>query len=119
MAAFTDVRAEAANTVMRPTSPTPIMRAAAVAEVRFGLRIAFSRASVPVMPLTFWMGMPNAPLIGPAMIGPRSATPRNTTPIPTPTASRPASAKRPSARKKSPMTITTMLMTARIGDEPE
>ena len=47
MAAFTDVRADAANTVMSPTSATPIMSAAAVAEVRFGLRIAFSRASQP------------------------------------------------------------------------
>ena len=58
MAAFTDVRADAANTVMSPTSATPIMSAAAVAEVRFGLRIAFSRAIRPVMPLNFWIGMP-------------------------------------------------------------
>ena len=33
---------------MKPTRPTPIISAAAVAAVRFGLRIAFSRASAPV-----------------------------------------------------------------------
>ncbi len=85
MAAFTDVRADAANTVMSPTSATPIMSAAAVADVRFGLRIAFSRAITPVTPLNFWIGMPSAPLIGAAIIGPSTATPRNTTPMPRPT----------------------------------
>ena len=38
--------------VMKPTRATPIISAAAVAEVRLGLRMAFSRASVPDMPLT-------------------------------------------------------------------
>ena len=33
--------------VMKPTRATPIMSAAAVADVRLGLRMAFSRASVP------------------------------------------------------------------------
>ncbi len=79
------MRADAANTVMSPTSATPIMSAAAVADVRFGLRIAFSRAITPVTPLNFWIGMPSAPLIGAAIIGPRTATPRNTTPMPSPT----------------------------------
>ena len=36
---------------MKPTRATPIISAAAVADVRLGLRIAFSRASVPGMPL--------------------------------------------------------------------
>ena len=79
------MRADAPNTVMRPTSATPIMSAAAVADVRFGLRFAFSRAIAPVMPLIFSMGMPSAPLSGEAIIGPRMATPRNTTAMPTPT----------------------------------
>ena len=50
--------ADAAKIVMKPTSATPIMSAAAVAAVRRGLRIAFSRASVPVMPLIFGSGAP-------------------------------------------------------------
>ena len=45
-----DVLAEAANTVMKATSATPIISADAVAAVRRGLRVAFSRASVPAMP---------------------------------------------------------------------
>ena len=79
------MRADAANTVMSPTSATPIMSAAAVADVRLGLRIAFSRAIEPVMPLICWIGMPSTELIGAAMIGPRTATPRKTMTIPRPT----------------------------------
>ena len=45
-----DARADAANTVMNATSATPIISADAVAAVRRGLRVAFSRASVPAMP---------------------------------------------------------------------
>jgi len=47
---LTDERADDANTVMNATSATPIIRAEAVADVRRGLRIAFSLASVPAIP---------------------------------------------------------------------
>ena len=45
-----DVFAEAANTVMKPTSATPIISDAAVRAVRFGLRMAFRVASSPLSP---------------------------------------------------------------------
>ena len=41
---------DSAKIVMNETSATPIISAAAVAEVRFGFRIAFSRAIVPGTP---------------------------------------------------------------------
>ena len=69
----TDVRAEAANTVMKATSATPIISAEAVAAVRFGFRVAFSRASVPAMPRNRGSGEPTIRANGPAMTGPRIA----------------------------------------------
>ena len=48
--ASTDSVADAANTVMNATSATPMRRADAVADVRFGLRAAFSVARRPVTP---------------------------------------------------------------------
>ena len=45
-----DVLADAANTVMKPTSATPIISDAAVRAVRFGLRIALRVASSPATP---------------------------------------------------------------------
>ena len=53
-----DVLADAANTVMKATSATPIINADDVAAVRRGFRIAFSRASVPAMPRTCGSGEP-------------------------------------------------------------
>ena len=40
--------------VMKPTRATPIINAAAVADVRLGLRIAFCRANVPEHALQAW-----------------------------------------------------------------
>ena len=45
-----DALADAAKIEMKATSPTPIISADAVAAVRFGLRMAFSRASCPLIP---------------------------------------------------------------------
>ena len=55
---------------MKPTSATPISSAAAVTEVRRGLRPAFSRASVPVMPLSVAIGEPIVALAQRAYSGP-------------------------------------------------
>ena len=55
---------------MRPTSATPIISAAAVADVRFGFRFAFSSARRPVMPFTLRIGQPSTALIGRAIVGP-------------------------------------------------
>ena len=85
MPARTDARAEAPNTMMRPTSATPIISAAAVADVRFGFRFAFSSASSPVMPFILRIGHPSTALIGRAMVGPSTAMPMKTTNAPNPT----------------------------------
>ena len=50
--------------VMNPTRPTPIISADALAAVRFGLRMAFSRASVPVTPRSRGSGAPITRLSG-------------------------------------------------------
>src|SRR5688572_15244711 len=55
--------------VMKPTRATPIMRAEAVADVRLGLRLAFSRARRPVVPETAWMGAPSRCMSGRAITG--------------------------------------------------
>ena len=70
--------AEAANTVISETRATPIISADAVADVRRGLRIAFSRASVPAMPRTRGSGAPTTRVNRRAMTGPSNVTPRNT-----------------------------------------
>ena len=54
-----DVFAEAANTVMKPTSATPIISDDAVRAVRFGLRIALRVASSPLSP-RIRSGTPNS-----------------------------------------------------------
>ena len=48
-----DALVELARIVMNPTRATPIISAEAVAAVRRGLRLAFSRARWPVAPDTF------------------------------------------------------------------
>ncbi len=74
-----DWPATAKNTI----SPTPIMRAEAVAEVRLGLRMAFSRARRPVTPNAA-SGVPSTRLTGPAKLGPSTATPTKIRKAPTP-----------------------------------
>ena len=69
-------------------APTPIISAEAVADVRRGLRVAFSRASVPAMPRKRGSGEPTTRVNGRAMTGPRIATPMNTTSAPRPTVRR-------------------------------
>ena len=82
-----DAFADAAKIVMNATRPTPIINADAVAAVRFGLRIAFSRASWPVMPRSRGSGHPMNRLRGSATVRPRAETPKNTSNTATPTTS--------------------------------
>jgi hypothetical protein len=49
--AVVDALAEAPNTATNTTSPRPIMSAEAVAAVRRGFRIEFSRPSLPGIPV--------------------------------------------------------------------
>ena len=58
MALATDWLIPAANTVTKTTSARPIISAAAVTAVRPGLRMAFSRASRPVIPRRRSIGLP-------------------------------------------------------------
>ncbi len=66
MAALTERSTALTNEVLNPcaktatntTTPKPIMRAAAVAAVRAGLRVAFSRASRPLLPAKRAAGQP-------------------------------------------------------------
>ena len=113
-----EARAEAPNTVMNTTRPTPIIRADAVADVRLGLRVAFSRAMVPVMPRRRGSGAPSRRLTGRAPTGPSTPTPRNTTAAPMPTMPAPPPL-RPMANSAMPAAVTTPPMTARRTERPE
>ena len=62
IASLIDAFVDETNIVKKPTRPTRIMRADALAAVR--LRIAFLRASSPVMPRTGGRGAPIARLRG-------------------------------------------------------
>ena len=98
---------DAAAMAMSPTRPTPIIRAAAVDEVRLGLRTVFSLARRPVMPRKRATGQPMTATNGPTRTGPRMVTPRKTNPAPTPTISRALSppTKRPWASSRPPTMV--------------
>ena len=82
MAELTDALLEEAKIVMNPTRPTPIISADALAAVRLGLRMAFSRASSPVMPRSLGSGAPIARLSGSDTVRPSTDTPKNTSSAP-------------------------------------
>ena len=69
-------------------NPTPIMRAAAVDEVRLGLRMAFWRARRPVTPSDGPRDHPSRLLTGPATPGRARPHPRRSPKAPTPTMGR-------------------------------
>ncbi len=99
--------------VMKLTNATPIISAAAVDDVRFGLRIAFSRASVPAMPLTRGSGHPIILLIGRATTGPRIATPTNTSGAPSASIAAPAPPNSPAPIATAPSRPTAEPMSMR------
>ena len=76
---------EAAMVAARVTSVIPIMSAAAVAEVRRGVRLAFSRASLPGTLNRRANGQPMSRASGRAKSGLRTETPMKTTAAPKPT----------------------------------
>ena len=113
MVALIDALAEEAKIEMNAIRPTPIISADALAAVRLGLRMVFSRARVPVTPLMRGSGAPIARLSGSAIVRPSTDTPRKTSSTPTPTIrkaletwpNRPVnSAATPSARMDRPTT---------------
>ena len=79
-----DALADAPNTATNTTRPSPIINAEAVAAVRRGFRIEFSRPSLPGTPVRR-IGSPMPAATGRAISGMSIATPMNVraTPIPT------------------------------------
>ena len=80
-----DAFADAAKIVMNPTSATPMTSAVAVVAVRLGFRAAFSRASVPVVPLMRGSGAAMIRLTLLANSGPSTNAPTKTNNAPIPT----------------------------------
>ena len=74
----TDALVEAPRIEMNATRVTPIISAEAVAAVRFGFRMAFSRARLPATPRRRGRGLPSSQLTGRARTGPSTTVPTNT-----------------------------------------
>ena len=85
---------EAASTVNNVTTPIPTMSADAVDDVRRGFRIAFCRASFPVMRRTTGSGAPSAAAAGRATTGPNTTKPRIVRNAPSPADADPRAARR-------------------------
>jgi hypothetical protein len=111
MALLIDAFVDWAKIVMKATRPTPIIRADALAAVRFGLRMAFSRASAPVTPRAFGSGQPMNRLSGSDTVRPSTETPKKTRSTPRATGgslfdmlpnSPPRSATAPNTRMPTP-----------------
>ena len=118
--ALTNVsRSDAAKTDAALTSATPIISAAAVAEVRLGARPALSRASWPGAPYTLLTGQPIMRVTGLAMVDATLAVPRNISSAPPP-ASRirpgvpPGRANSPTRKSTVPMITVTVPATRRF-----
>ena len=106
-----DAFADAANVMMKPTSATPIIRAAAVDAVRFGVRMAFSRPRAPLTPPNRAIGQPITRATGRASTGANTATAMKITAAPRPTSAtvpplRPAAIEPMPAAKIPPPTTT-------------
>ena len=74
-ASVIDLLADEANTAAKTTSATPIISAADVVAVRPGLRSVFSRASLPVTPRSFSIGLPMIEASGATRLPASIATP--------------------------------------------
>ena len=99
-------RSDAANTAAALTSATPIIRAAALDEVRRGARATLSRASTPGVLNNLATGQPIARVTGRAIVDDNDATPRNRITAPPP-ANR-MSPGVPPGRTNSPIRNITM-----------
>ena len=111
-------RSDEANTAAALTRATPIISAAAVADVRRGERPAFSWASFPGGPKTLATGQPSSRVTGRATVDERLATPRKMSSAPRPARVSaptvpPGRANRPSTNITAPITVTTVPSTRR------
>jgi hypothetical protein len=106
-----DLDSDAPNTAIVATRASPTIRAEAVCAVRRGLRMEFSRPSLPAIPKTRASGRPITLAIGRATTGASIPIPMKTANAPSPTNSiaglvRPTtSAATPSRAIAEPMTI--------------
>src|SRR5262249_9664937 len=87
MVELTDAVVDEARIVMKPTRPTPIMSADALAAVRLGFRMAFALASLPGTAGRRGSGAPIAGLNGSETVRPSTDTAKNTSSAPAPTTS--------------------------------
>ncbi len=112
---MTDALTDAAKMVTKLTRASPIISAAAVEAVRRGLRIAFSRASLPGWPAQRANGQPSSRASGRATSGLSTPTPRKITTAPPATlASRlPCLANSPASSSPTPATVISVPSTVR------
>src|SRR5215207_1920129 len=108
---------DAASTLTQATRPRPTVRAAAVAAVRRGLRMAFWRPRSPAKPEMWGDGHPMIRARGRATSGPRRATPTKTRAAPAPTREIPPP-DRPNTRPAAPRAVTTAPTIDRPRSEP-
>ncbi len=114
-------RSEAAYTVNRVTTATPIISAVAAAAVRRGCPEALRPASVPATPRAAASGRVASRIAGPAADGPRATTPKVTASAPSATIPGPllpgpvspaATAARPATSSTSPAAVRRRGMSA-------
>ncbi len=111
-------RSDVAKTAEALTSATPIINAAALDEVRRGLRPALSRASRPGVPNSLAIGHPSTRVAGLATVEETPATPRKSSspPIPARTPmpmAPPGRTKRPTRKRAAPTTTVDVATTRR------
>ena len=118
MMAAPDATNDDASTLTQPTSPRPMVRAPAVAAVRRGFRMAFSRPSLPDTLVRRTMGHPMAAAMGRATSGMTRNTPRNVRAAPSPTSAIPPSANSPTDSAAAPRATTIPPVIDRRVSEP-
>ena len=111
-------RSDEAKTAAALTSATPIIRAAADADVRRGARPAFSLASTPGVLNSLPIGQPISRVIGRAIVDDTLATPRKMSRAPTPASASvptvpPGRTKSPTRKPMMPTTVTIVPPTRR------
>ena len=107
---------DAASTVNNVTTPIPTISADAVDDVRRGFRIAFCRASFPVMRRTTGSGAPSAAAAGRATTGPNTTKPRIVRNAPSPATPIPAPPAAPATTSATPPAVNTAPNASRVFD---
>ena len=91
-----------------------------MADVRLGLRLAFSRARRPVVPEMAWTGAPSTCMSGMASTGPSTNTPMMVATVPNPIRARAEpTPKIPAANDATPRPRTARPAAVRATDDPD